>query len=137
MCKYCDFKDVIDEDTSRGELIIDDCDVDTYLEKECFEGLTTYYLVSNSYYAGEPCEEVNYCPKCGRKLTENDTAIDEGLKNLSLRISHKDGELTPNDILSLIETLLQIGADKNIILKCDNVAELKAIGIYYNVLNNK
>lgn len=77
MCKYCDFKDIIDEDTSRGEPIIDDCDVETYLEKECIKGLTTYYLVSNSYYAGEPSEEVNYCPVCGRKLAENNLTIDE------------------------------------------------------------
>ncbi len=69
--------------------------------------------------------------------TKDGITIDEELKNTALRISHKDGELTPNDILSLIETLIEIGADKNIILKCDNVAELKAIGIYYNVLNNK
>ncbi len=137
MCKYCDFKDIIDEDTSRGEPIIDDCDVETYLEKEYIKGIITYYLTSNSYYAGESSGEIEYCPKCGRKLAENNITIDEELKILALRISHKDGELTPNDILSTIETSLKIGADKNILLKCDNVAELKAVGIYYNVLNNK
>jgi hypothetical protein len=76
MCKYCDFfKD--GADTFRGEAIIDDCDVETYLEKECFKGLTAYYLTSNSYYSGEASEEIEYCPKCGRKLAENNFTIDE------------------------------------------------------------
>ncbi len=67
-CKYCSFETKEDEEYSRGKSLIDDCDIDTYLEKESIKGVTTYYLVSKSYYAGEPSEKVDYCPKCGRKL---------------------------------------------------------------------
>lgn len=61
----------------------------------------------------------------------------EELKDLAIKISHNDDELTPNDILSTIEALLKIGASKIVILKCQNIEELKAVGIYQNVLNRR
>jgi hypothetical protein len=57
------------------------------------------------------------------------------LNDLAIKISLKDKELTPNDILSTIETLLEIGVDKNIILRCQNIGQLKAVGVYHGIIN--
>lgn len=63
-------------------------------------------------------------------------SLDKELYELAQEITLHDREyvFSLTDITSLIETLLKRGVSKEIVLKCENVDELKAIGIYQNIL---
>lgn len=134
MCKYCTkpIGNDIDMEQSPDSKETQPNKAKIVQSKDNKPGIVLY-----RHGLAQGCFDIGYCPMCGRKLTENNITIDEELKNLVLRISHKDGELTPNDILSTIKVLLETGTDKNILLKCDNEAELRAVGVYMNIKNNK
>lgn len=76
MCKYCEFdlmqEPFTEEEIYRGDLFLHEKDSDMYIERQCVELEFTeyyfYFLVTQTADKKNINDEIDFCPKCGRRL---------------------------------------------------------------------
>jgi len=79
MCKYCEFdykeEPFTTKEIWRGDLFLYELDSDIYIERECLffkeKRYYDYYLTSQTLDKKTIMDEINFCPKCGKKLPLN------------------------------------------------------------------
>lgn len=79
MCKYCEFESTqepfTEEEIYRGDLFLHEKDSDIYIERTDIKvscgDFYNYELVIQLENRKTIKEEINFCPKCGRKLLLN------------------------------------------------------------------
>lgn len=68
MCIYCEVKEdkkaFKKDKIHRGELLLNDCDVDIYIEYDDYEYSLTAECWCGNIFSGI----IKYCPMCGKKL---------------------------------------------------------------------